>query len=91
MLDFGHSSIEKRKPQRTDGIGSKNKLKKTALKLFSENSFVDVSISQITRLSKLSTGAFYQYYVNKDEIFREIVDDFFRNFDKDVNGNNLRK
>lgn len=88
---MGTAASKKRKPQRTDGIGSKNKLKKTALKLFSENSFVDVSISQITRLSKLSTGAFYQYYVNKDEVFREIVDDFFRNFDKDVNGNNLRE
>ncbi len=85
------TTSKKRKPQRTDGIGSKNKLKKVALKLFSENSFADVSISQITRLSRLSTGAFYQYYANKDEIFREIVDDFFKNFDKEVVGSDLRE
>jgi len=79
----------KRIPQRADGIESKNKLKKAAIGLLSKNSFSNVSISQITKHAGLSTAAFYQYYINKDELFREIVDDFIRDLKHSLEGESI--
>jgi len=79
----------KRIPQRADGIESKNKLKKAAIGLLSKNSFSNVSISQITKHAGLSTAAFYQYYINKYELFREIVDDFIRDLKESLEGESI--
>jgi AcrR family transcriptional regulator len=79
----------KRIPQRADGIESKNKLKKAAIGLLSKNSFSNVSISQITKHAGLSTAAFYQYYINKDELFREIVDDFIKDIKHSLKGESI--
>lgn len=79
----------KRIPQRVDGIESKGKLKMAAIKLFSENNFADVSISQIAKHAGLSTAAFYQYYINKDELFREIVDELMENLKTTLNGDSI--
>lgn len=81
---------QKRVPQRVDGVESKNKIKASAIELFSKYSFSEVSISQITKLANLSTGAFYQYYINKDELFREIVEEFFQELEKNLKGNTLK-
>ncbi|MGB9614921.1 MAG: TetR/AcrR family transcriptional regulator [Fervidobacterium sp.] len=82
---------QKRVPQRIDGIESKSKLKSAAIELFSKVNYSDVSVSQITKLSKLSTGAFYQYYINKDELFREIIEEFFDDLSKSISGKTLRE
>ncbi|WP_448376575.1 TetR/AcrR family transcriptional regulator [Fervidobacterium sp.] len=79
----------KRVPQRIDGVESKNKLKISALELFSQNNFADVSISQIAKNAALSTAAFYQYYLNKDELFREIVEEFLTDVRKEITGHSL--
>ncbi|MGQ9856031.1 MAG: TetR/AcrR family transcriptional regulator [Fervidobacterium sp.] len=80
---------QKRIPQRTDGIESKERLKVAAVKLFSKNNFADVSISQISKKAGLSSAAFYQYYLSKDEIFREIADEFFSGLRHSLIGKNL--
>lgn len=80
---------KKRIPQRVDGVESKNKLKESAIDLLSKNNFGDVSISQIAKNAALSTAAFYQYYINKEELFREIVEDFLADVKRDLVGNSL--
>lgn len=82
--------FQKRVPQRIDGVESRNNIKNAAIELFSSHSFSEVSISQITKLANLSTGAFYQYYINKDELFREIVEEFLKELDNSLKGNTLK-
>ncbi len=65
----------RRKPVRIDGINAKQKIKQTTEKLFAENSYDNVSVSMIARKADVSNGAVYQYYANKDEILREIIED----------------
>ncbi|MCX7653949.1 MAG: TetR/AcrR family transcriptional regulator [Fervidobacterium sp.] len=77
-------------PQRVDGVESKSKIKNSAIQLFSTRSFSDVSVSQITKLANLSTGAFYQYYINKDELFREITEEFFTELETNLRGDTLK-
>lgn len=79
----------KRDPQRVDGIFTKNKIKLSAIKLFSQKRFSEVSISQISKAANISAGAFYQYYVNKDELFRDIVEEIFNELSSTINGVSL--
>ncbi len=50
---------------------------KTAFKLFLLNSFRDVTMQDIVEATKLSKGAFYHYFKSKEELFLEVVKDFF--------------
>ncbi|MFN6991207.1 MAG: TetR/AcrR family transcriptional regulator, partial [Fervidobacterium sp.] len=79
----------KRNPQRIDGIFTKNKIKLSAIKLFSKKRFSEVSVSQISKAANMSAGAFYQYYVNKDELFRGIIDEIFSELSSAINGISL--
>ena len=40
--------------------------------LFSRNGFKDTNVSDITKISGIGTGTFYNYYSSKDELFMEI-------------------
>lgn len=82
---------QKRIPRRVDGIESKNKIKVAAIDLFSKSNFSDVSISQITKHARMSTSAFYQYYINKDELFREILEEFFEDLNDNLKASNLKE
>ncbi|MFN3692214.1 MAG: TetR/AcrR family transcriptional regulator, partial [Fervidobacterium sp.] len=81
----------KRDPQRIDGIFTKNKIKLSAIKLFSQKRFSEVSVSQISKTANISAGAFYQYYINKDELFREIVEEIFTQLANAITGNSLKE
>jgi len=52
---------------------TKNKICKSALKLFSENGYFQTSIADIALKANISKGSFYHYYKSKEEIFDEIV------------------
>ena len=54
-------------------IVTKNRICKSALKLFSENGYFQTSIADIALKSNISKGLFYHYYKSKEEIFNEIV------------------
>jgi len=82
---------KRRVPRRIDGIETKNRIKMAAIELFSNSNFSSVSISQITKKADLSAGAFYQYYMNKEELFREIVEEFFQQLEASIVGDTLSK
>lgn len=82
---------QKRDPQRIDGIITKSRIKDSAVKLFSQRKFSEVSVSQISKQAGISIGAFYQYYINKDELFREIVEEIFDNLSVAIDGNSLKE
>lgn len=46
----------------------------SSLKLFLQRSFKEVTMKDIVKNTGLSTGAFYHYFKNKKEIYREVVD-----------------
>jgi AcrR family transcriptional regulator len=60
--------------QRTSN--TKERLKATSLDLFSYCWYETVSVAEICRDAEVSNGIFYHYYQNKEEIFREILDEY---------------
>lgn len=57
----------------------KNKIKETAAKLFSENGYKSTSMREIAEAVGVTKAALYYHYPNKEDIFRSVVEDNFRN------------
>jgi len=51
----------------------------TALQLFLQNNFKEVTMRQIVDKSGMSKGAFYHYFESKEQVFAEVIDHFFLN------------
>jgi TetR/AcrR family transcriptional regulator, transcriptional repressor for nem operon len=49
----------------------------TALKLFLQKNFKEVTMKEIVDKTGLSKGAFYHYFESKEQLFREIILQFF--------------
>lgn len=49
-----------------------------AIEIFSKNGYHRTKISDITDALKISSGTFYIYFKNKNELFIEVVDDVFQ-------------
>lgn len=56
---------------------SKKQIVLTALKLFLRNSYKEVSLRDIVNEVGLTKGAFYHYYVSKEQLFEEVVRYFY--------------
>lgn len=52
---------------------------KEAILIFSQKGYHQTKISDITRSLRISTGTFYLYFKNKQDLFIEVIDDVFRN------------
>ena len=50
---------------------------KTALSLFLQKSYRDVTMREIVEKTKLSKGAFYHHFASKEALFKEIANNFF--------------
>ena len=48
-----------------------------SLKLFLQNNFKEVTMKEIVEKTGLSKGAFYHYFDSKEQLFYEIIDNFF--------------
>jgi AcrR family transcriptional regulator len=59
---------------------TKEKLILSALDLFSSRWYETVSIVEICRNAGLSNGIFYNYFTNKEEIFKELLDRYLAIF-----------
>ena len=59
---------------------SKRKIFNTAIDLFSQYAFEDITVSDICKAAGMSVGAFYHYFKNKESILNE----GFRLFDLDI-------
>lgn len=70
-----------RKP-RYDG-GTKNKMIEVGTKLFFEKGFDGTCIRNITDELDCEVGLFYYYYKTKDDLFSDVLDNFFEPYKKD--------
>lgn len=55
---------------------------KTAISIFSERGYNGTTIKDIVKEADISTGTFYFYFKNKDDLFEIIYDDFIELLDK---------
>ncbi len=55
---------------------TKDKLIQSAIELFSRKRYSTVSVADICRNAKFSNGVFYRYFKNKEEIFKNVVEEF---------------
>lgn len=56
---------------------TRDKIVTAAFQLFLAHGFDGTGLSQILAASSLSKGAFYHYFATKEEVYREVVDNFF--------------
>lgn len=70
-----------RKPM-YDG-GTKNKILEVASILFFKNGFDGTSVRSIMRAVDGEIGLFYYYYKSKDELFSDVLDNFFEPYKND--------
>jgi TetR/AcrR family transcriptional repressor of nem operon len=49
----------------------------TALQLFSQNSYREVTMSGLVKASGLSKGAFYHYFSSKEQLFEAVIERFY--------------
>ncbi|WP_419213996.1 TetR/AcrR family transcriptional regulator [Maribacter sp. X9] len=57
---------------------SKEHILKTSLLLFLQKGFKEVTMNEIVKNSGFSKGAFYHYFSSKEEVFKEVIDVYFR-------------
>lgn len=57
---------------------SKQHILAIALRLFLQKNFKEVTMKEIVERTGLSKGAFYHYFESKEELFREVIDEFYR-------------
>lgn len=63
---------------------TKQKLLNSAMELFSSSWYETVSISEISKHAGKSSGAFYNYFKSKEDIFLTLLDDFLVIFNKQM-------
>lgn len=56
---------------------SKEHILKIGFMLFLQKSFKEVTMKEIVEKTGLSKGAFYHYFQSKEQLFQEILDNFF--------------
>ena len=56
------------------GLRTRNELLQCAREAFEEYGYFATSVSEVGRRCGVSQGTFYQYFSNKEQIFRELVD-----------------
>ena len=59
---------------------TREKLLNSAVDLFSQRWYESVSIVEICKNAGLSNGAFYKYFSDKEEVFKNILDTFMESF-----------
>lgn len=62
------------------GLRTRKELLEAARQSFEENGYFATSVSEIGRRCRVSQGTFYQYFSNKEEIVREMVDAVLADF-----------
>jgi len=66
-----HIPIQKRSKEK------KEKIKKAAIKLFSEKGYHNVSTNEIAKNAGISIGTLYNYFFDKKAIYNELVGDLY--------------
>ncbi len=63
--------------------GTKNKILEVGRRMFFENGFDGTGVRAVMREVGLDVGAFYYYFKTKDELFDEVMADFFAPYRRD--------
>lgn len=78
-------------------ITNKEKLIKAADELLKNKSISAVGIKEITLAAEVSVGVFYNYFTDKEEVFKEVVEKFYsysiqevEKLRKSITGKNIR-
>ena len=71
-------------PKQTRGIETKEKIVRSATKLFTEKGYHQTNAQQIAARAEVAKGTFYSYFNNKKEVFAEIIECIFRNTSEKV-------
>ncbi|WPC42733.1 TetR/AcrR family transcriptional regulator [Clostridium sp. JS66] len=68
------------KPKQKRSEATMDKILDTALKLFGQKGYYNVSTNEIAKETNISIGNLYFYFPNKEEIFIQILDRYYRSF-----------
>lgn len=63
----------------------------TAFKLFLDKGYRSTSMSDLVNETKLSKGAFYHYFKNKEELYREVINRYFISYYEEVDWNAMEE
>ncbi|MFK8038137.1 MAG: TetR/AcrR family transcriptional regulator [Crocinitomicaceae bacterium] len=63
---------------------TKEKILLTSYKVFINNGYHNTSMQQLVNETKLSKGAFYHHFRNKDELYRQVINEYFLSFYKAI-------
>ncbi len=71
----------RRTPKRSDGKRTLENLLKSALELFAKHGYYGVSIPMIARKANVKTATFYQYFTDKEAIYKKLLSEAFYLFE----------
>ena len=71
-------------------MNTKEKILQDAYIVFINNGFHNTSMQQLVEASKLSKGAFYHYFKSKNELYKQVVNQYFLSFYTAVNWNDYQ-
>ncbi len=75
-----HTSIRRPRSLTPKGLKTRASLLDAARQVFEEQGYFRASVSEMGRRCGVSQGTFYQYFNNKDQVFRELIDDILDHF-----------
>ncbi|MDD6770186.1 MAG: TetR/AcrR family transcriptional regulator [Inconstantimicrobium porci] len=77
--------MEKSNLKQKRSIVMRENILSTALKLFCEKGYHNVTTNEIAKVCGISIGSLYFHFKNKDEILLQILDTYHRSFIEDMN------
>lgn len=70
--------LKTRQPQQKRSLEKKERILKSAAKLFEKHGFDEVAVNRIAREAGVSVGTFYAYYQDKRDVFISVMQEFSR-------------
>ncbi len=68
-------------------MDAKERILLDAFGLFLNNGYKNTSMTDLVKQTKLSKGAFYHYFKNKEEIYKSVIDRYFLIFYEQIDWN----
>ncbi len=70
---------------------TKHFVRETAFKLFLDKGYSNTSMSDLVLATKLSKGAFYHHFKNKEELYQEVLNHYFLSYYQELDWDSIRK
>jgi AcrR family transcriptional regulator len=68
----------------TKGEATKERLLRCAEKVFSQKGYYETQVSDIVKLARVAKGTIYQYFENKEGIFKTLLGSYVRDWEKEI-------